>query len=423
MTPIQGSSSNAEEPDYDYTEGASALDIDQALNNSRLTRRDSQYSFYNDNGDGSMFSGPGHTVNPSSVSRMSHMELGRRSSDNWMSRRRSMDSRQSNRNRRDSRDSQVSRQSIERPGGYEDAGDLDSQADEDRISATSKTKGRRKSPPQRVSVFENIAHLFGRSAAEPSRSRRPSISQRSSTSRRSSRADIASEHALDTEDEDEDRWGYSSGEEDSDNDSLSPVNRDNASITASMAYDSEPPSPIEGHQSLPLLDIDPVFGREARIEMDTSFTLLSPPPPGLPSRQTIYIADEDSTVRFVGYETVPLHVWLWRLCSLLTFGILSLLGHWFPRLWLRWAAREKAFIESHNGFLVVEVKFLEFVSLYSNSYALSRLTKLSTCFQFELSHTHITYLLYFPQSHQQYLGLKQNALDHPLILTQAKMVY
>lgn len=405
MTPIPGSSSNAEEPDYDYTEGASALDIDQALNNSRLTRRDSQYSLYNDNGDGSMFSGPGHTVNPSSVSRMSHVELGRRSSDNWMSRRRSMDSRKSYRNRRDSRDSQVSRQSIERPDGYEEAGDLDLQGDEDGISSTSKTKRQRKSPPSpplRASVFENIVHLFGRSAAEPSHSRRPSISQRSSTSRRSSRSDLASEHALDTEDEDEERWGYSSGEEDSDNESSypEPVNRDNASITASMAYDSEPSSPIEGHQSLPLLDIDPVFGREARIEMDTSFTLLSPPLPGLPSRQTIYIADEDSTVRFVGYETVPLHVWLWRLFSLLTFGILSLLGHWFPRLWLRWAAREKAFIESHNGFLVVEVFFPRFISFYSNSYVLSRLTKLSACFQSELSHTHITYLLSFPQSYQ-----------------------
>ncbi|KIM40199.1 hypothetical protein M413DRAFT_19398 [Hebeloma cylindrosporum] len=88
--------------------------------------------------------------------------------------------------------------------------------------------------------------------------------------------------------------------------------------------------------------------------MDTGFTLLEPPPSGSPSRQTIYISDEDSTVRFVGYEIIAWRIWLWRTCCVLTFGILGLLGHWFPHLWLRWAARETAFIESHNGFLVVE---------------------------------------------------------------------
>lgn len=39
---------------------------------------------------------------------------------------------------------------------------------------------------------------------------------------------------------------------------------------------------------------------------------------------------------------------------MLSFGILALLGHWFPRLWLRWVSHEKAFIDSHNGFIVVE---------------------------------------------------------------------
>ncbi|KAF8894948.1 Ca-transporting ATPase [Gymnopilus junonius] len=88
--------------------------------------------------------------------------------------------------------------------------------------------------------------------------------------------------------------------------------------------------------------------------MNTTFTLLEPPPQGPPSRQTIYIPDEDSTIRFVGYEAIYWRVWLWRISCILTFGILGLLGQWFPYLWLRWVAREKAFVDTHGGFLVVE---------------------------------------------------------------------
>ncbi|KII92069.1 hypothetical protein PLICRDRAFT_103455 [Plicaturopsis crispa FD-325 SS-3] len=82
---------------------------------------------------------------------------------------------------------------------------------------------------------------------------------------------------------------------------------------------------------------------------------MAPPPPGPPSRQTIYVADEDSTIRFIGYETVRYRQYLWRLACVLTCGILGLLGHWFPRLWLRWVAREKAFKDTKDGFVVVEV--------------------------------------------------------------------
>ncbi|KAF9049844.1 Ca-transporting ATPase [Panaeolus papilionaceus] len=91
--------------------------------------------------------------------------------------------------------------------------------------------------------------------------------------------------------------------------------------------------------------------------MDTTFTLLAPPPPGPPSRQTIYIQDEDNTIRFIGYETITWRVWTWRTGCAMSFGILGLLGHWFPLMWLRWVAREKAFIDSDNGFLLVESSF------------------------------------------------------------------
>jgi cation-transporting ATPase 13A3/4/5 len=155
------------------------------------------------------------------------------------------------------------------------------------------------------------------------------------------------------DDDEEERWGYSSAEEESDE--PSDDMRDNASISASMAYDSEPSTPTKPTQNLPLLAMDSVLGGEARIDMDVSFTLLDPPPPGPPSRQAIHIADEDTTIRFIGYEAVRWRTWLWNLGCVLSLGILALLGHWFPRLWLRWVAREQAFIDSHNGFVVVEV--------------------------------------------------------------------
>lgn len=364
MTPVEGSSKDPD-TNYDYTEGASSYDINQALDNTRRARRDSQYSTYYD-GDGDVFSGPGQTANPSSVSRMSRFELGRRSSDTWLSlpRRKSIESGNSHRRRRDSRESQLSRQSMEGENEYNvDEDENNVLLNEDSTSPMDKRKKRHRSPspPIRSSVFGGLAHLFGR--AEPAESpvvgRRPSTSQRSSISqhsRRSGRSDAVSENALGTDDEEEERWGYSSGEEDSEDNSQHSMEviLDNTSIT-SMEYDSEPPSAGETGQNLPLLNLDPVFGGEARIEMDTGFTLLEPPPRGLPSRQTIYIPDEDSTVRFVGYEIITWRIWIWRSCCILTFGILGLLGHWFPHLWLRWAARERAFIESHNGFLLVEV--------------------------------------------------------------------
>lgn len=367
MAPIAGLTSSP--TSHDYTEGASAIDIDSALANTRRSRRDSQYStMYGEDGEGAMFDGPGHSVNPSSVSRMTYIDTRRRSSDNWSrSRRRSRDSRASGRgsiSRRSSKDSQVSRQSI--AGDEEDDVVEEDALIGDDVSGTSRYRTRRRSvsPQPKPGVFGGLAQLFGRGAvAETSRGRRPSLSQYSTTSRRSRRSrasDVGSEHALDTDEEEEERWGYSSGEEDSDNDSVQSMAliRDDVSITASMEYESDPPSPSNGSYGIPLLSSDPVFGGEARIDMEFPFTLHDPPPPGPPSRQTIFIEDEDSTIQFVGYETVRWRVWLWRAGCILTLGILGLVGHWFPRLWLRCVAREKAFIDSRDGFIVVEVNLM-----------------------------------------------------------------
>jgi cation-transporting ATPase 13A3/4/5 len=41
---------------------------------------------------------------------------------------------------------------------------------------------------------------------------------------------------------------------------------------------------------------------------------------------------------------------------ILSLGVLGLLGHWFPRVWLHWVTREKAFKELSSGFIVIEVR-------------------------------------------------------------------
>jgi len=352
MTTMASSSADGD-PSYDYTEGASASDIRDVLVSNRHERRHSQHStYYDEAGHGAMFSGPGQTANPSSVSRMSYMELGR-NSDLWTRpRRKSIDSRGSHVKRRGSLDSRTSRHSVEGTSERQQEGNEET---ESLLSGDIDKSRDKPHSTQPRSMFENFTNIFVRHSTDE---RRPSLSGRSSSSRLS-RGSGVSDHALDTDEEleGEERWGYSSGEEDSDNESThsQPVSRDNASITPSMNYDSGPPSPLETSQSLPLLGFDSVFDGEARIDMDTAFTLLDPPPPGPPSRQTVYIEDEDTTIRFIGYETISSRVLAWRIGCILSFGIIGLLGHWFPYLWLRWVAKEKAFIDTLNGFVMVEV--------------------------------------------------------------------
>lgn len=332
---------------YDYTEGASPIDIDTAVANSRPSRRDSQHDV-----DGAMFDGPGHYAIPSSVSRMSVHERGfggKRSSEWERERRKSLRGSQESVGRsvrrRDSESSVVSN-AVSEGVSVDEEGVAEEQ---------SMGHGRRtRRSTARSTVFENLAHLFSRNTVDDSTHHQPPLSRRSSTSSRFSRwsrhSDAGSDYALETDDEGAERWGYSSGEEDSE-DSLNP--NDDSVSQSDVEYGSYPASPSS--TSLPLLSVDPIFGAEARIDIDLPLDDLDPPPPGPPSRQTIYVPDEDSTFRFVGYEAILWRQYLWRLACVGTFGFVGLLGHWFPRLWLRWVAQEKAFIDIVRGFVVVEV--------------------------------------------------------------------
>ena len=215
------------------------------------------------------------------------------------------------------------------------------------------SQGRSRSPPARTSVFENIASMFGRGTVEsPIQTRRPSLSRGSTASRRTRRARsrASSDYGADDATSGDERWGYSSGEDDEESepeDIQAEITRDGGSD-----LDSYPPTPT----NLPLLVNDPIFGGETRINIGAEFEPLDPPPPGPPSRQTIYVSDEDVDIRFVGYEVIRVRQALWRVCCISSFGVLALLGHWFPRLWLRWVAQERAFMHIEHGFVVAEVR-------------------------------------------------------------------
>lgn len=341
---------------YDYTEGASATDIDDAVAQRSRARRDSLYGGP-DNESGTMFDGPSHIAVPSSASRMPYTERGlaiRRSSEWSRARRRSEDgsvagsaSGRAHGKRRMSTESLMSQAPV--MSGAESG-------EEGENEFLLGRQSRRSPSPtmNRPSVFDNIAHLFGRGGGESS-ARRASFSRSISPSRRSRRSrlsDAGSDYALGSEDERDERWGYSSGEED--DGSESHASRVSSPVASEVDFASEPPSPT-APSHLPLFSSDPIFGDEVRIEIDAPLESLDPPPPGPPSRQTIYVADEDVSLRFVGYEVILWRQRLWWALSVLTFGMLALLGHWLPRLWLRWVVREKAFKDLKHGFVVIEV--------------------------------------------------------------------
>ena len=328
---------------YDYTEGASAIDISEALSNSRHSRRDSQYSLQYGDEQGTMFDGPGHSVVPSSVSRMSI--------DRPRSRQRSGDSQAT-------RPFAVHRRSTDMSSSWSQMLDDSALDEEDIGERVPLRRGRRSPSPRRTGMFGGIAHLFGRDTGGDASSshRRTSISQHSRTSSSrlwGRRSDAGSEVGSEVSSEGDDRWGYSSAEEDEPSD-VEDIASDKSLVASERAFSSYPPSPAHS-ASLPLLSGDQFFSNETRIDID--FEPLDPPPPGAASRQTVYLADEDVTLRFVGYEVLIWHCWAWRLACILSLGTLGLLGHWFPKLWLHWVAREKAFKELTSGYIVVEVCF------------------------------------------------------------------
>ncbi|KAG8963193.1 hypothetical protein FRC03_003287 [Tulasnella sp. 419] len=226
-----------------------------------------------------------------------------------------------------------------------------------RGSRSRKRRARQTSPPEspkaQRSVFDNIANFFGGGAEQPTRapgSRRTSVSSR----RRRSGSRAGSERGEDEVSSGEERWGYASGEEDESDGSEfrgRDLNRD-----LSDEYHSGPPSPSA---SLPLITGhgDPFFG-DTRIDMEELERSPSPPPPpGPASRQSVFLADEDIHLRFIGYEPIAWRQWMWFTGSIASLGTLALTGYWAPNIWLRWVAQEKSFKLMKEGLVVVETSY------------------------------------------------------------------
>lgn len=368
MSPVRSPS-----PPYDYTEGTSALDIDEVARSSRRTRRDSQVGLSYTAGstadfsnETAVFDGPGAGGVPTSVSRMSHREM---SVDRAMQlRRMSSDMSHWRHSRRRSEDSGVARHGIDRRTSTDNLPSSSSvvltsdDEDEADIGVSGRTsRSRRRQDPEspsspdlsRSSVFGNFVNMFGGWSHAPTSpelpGRRPSVSRRSTAStgrrsRRSRRSEVGSD-----DDEEVERWGYLSDEEDDDSDA--DIARRPKGDDSDSDFGSLPPSP---RGFLPNILHDSIFG-DTRIDFIEPEEPAKPSQTGFPSRQAIYLTDEDITIRFTGCEVLLWRQTLWRLGCILSFGILGLLGHWFPRLWLRWVTVETPFKDMRHGYILAEV--------------------------------------------------------------------
>ncbi|THH06604.1 hypothetical protein EW145_g3971 [Phellinidium pouzarii] len=299
-----------ERDDHDYTEGASAIDIDYAISESqgsRHFRRDSQvgrpYGTFDGTSEGAVFDGPVNVAVPSSVSRMSHREISRER-PRHLDRRSNGDHALGGRSRhlrRRSEDSGVVQRArgVRRDSGSSFVTDVgagteaEDGPDEENLSGVVRRRLRRRSSSpeaMRSSVFENIAHVFGRSSVTQgvgTSSRRPSLSLRSAGSSRGPRrsrpgsrvSDAGSDYAIESDDDPE-RWGYSSGEEDDNTSTEDSIKRGHGEIdhrnSSDIDYGSLPPSPSG---SLSNMALDPVSG-DTRIDMDFMPEPSNPPSTG-----------------------------------------------------------------------------------------------------------------------------------------------
>lgn len=359
-----GSYPTEPERSFDYTDGASPIEIQDALAERASrprTRRESQIgsgysrarsqSFLGDDevAEGAVFDGPGSVNFPSSISKMRQEgPRAQRRSFHELRRATAGDDAQGELGVRGSR--RPSMQSLSISDG-EDGPEMMRRRSFGRQSMAGSFGNR--SPDEgnqeRQSIFGNIARLFAR---RDSRSRSPA--SRRSRSRQGSVAGDRAESPIEEEDED-DRWGYLSGEEDIEEDEAAPLRR--PEYSSSRESLSRPPSPTD---SLPGMMRDPIFG-DTRLDFIEPTVLDDrPPPPGPSSRQDIYIDDEDINLRFLGYELDESREWVWTIMTISSAGLLGLLGQWFPKMWLNWVAKEKGFILCSKGIIVVEVCRLPF---------------------------------------------------------------
>ncbi|KAI3477588.1 hypothetical protein L1887_60628 [Cichorium endivia] len=70
------------------------------------------------------------------------------------------------------------------------------------------------------------------------------------------------------------------------------------------------------------------------------------------SRQQVYLAEEDTTIRFTGYRTVVVNQIMYSAICFLTIGIVYLIGRWLPRFRLKYVCKETDFESAE--FIMIE---------------------------------------------------------------------
>lgn len=217
--------------------------------------------------------------------------------------------------------------------------------------------------PPSPGLFPRIASaLFGKSSARDEdvdeeggggglgRERSRSVGSRGGMSRRGSSEDLS-------EVEEEENWGYSSGE---DTDNYSETSRrDGESYSSSIADDTSlPPQSRPSSPPMPLLPSDMIFGDPNSQSTNPQFLPHTFKNESSSSRQTILLPDEDLSIRFTGYVTHRINSTFWLIGCVLSFGILGLVGRWIPKLYIKWYGRELSFEKSGPGaWIVVETPY------------------------------------------------------------------
>lgn len=401
-----GTSSPSDFSTTDWTEGADASEIAEALairgQQSRTGRRDSMSGWAGEDAghQTSIFDGPGSYNIPSSVTSMHHhLEgyAGRRSmtleSRRQSISRRSMSSRrQSTESRRTTAGASVALSDdalVDGPAEAEGEGLLFQRRPRKADGASDDEDDADDAGKRRGGVLGGIAAAFGfggnRVADEEddpagggaygrsfsSQRSRPSLMHRSSSrSRRSIQSEALSDGSLRSDDEgSDDNWGYSSNESDSGSSRASIRSENNDLMPLHHRSSRHPDSP---EPTIPLLPQDPVFntgngnaylepsapgrGGAAAEGPAAAFAPIMSDQAG--SRQIISLPDEDLALLFVAFETVRWRELVWWLGVVLTAGVLGLVGRWVPRLWVRWVGKETDFAAETNRrrWILVEVR-------------------------------------------------------------------
>lgn len=88
------------------------------------------------------------------------------------------------------------------------------------------------------------------------------------------------------------------------------------------------------------------------------------------SRQQIYLPDEDTLIRLIGYRVIGPKKIVWIIVCVLSLGVMYLLGRWLPKLWLRWTSKEVEFERAE--FVVVENQYGDLHMVYPETVPFAR---------------------------------------------------